>query len=118
MSLDVSDLKWDEELCRLLIDNSLQGLLILQDEQIIFVNKAVAEVSGYTVEELQSLPLNDLIAIVHPDDRQRIFSSIEDLPAGNLPSVRQEFRIIRKDGSIRWVDTLASNIKYQDRPAL
>jgi PAS domain-containing protein len=55
MHLDASDLKCDEELYRLLIDNSLQGLLILQDQRIIFVNKAVSEVSGYTRDELQSL---------------------------------------------------------------
>jgi len=118
MPLDASDLKWDEELCRLLVDNSLQGLLILQDERIIFVNKAVSEVSGYTRDELQSLSLNDLIAIVYLDDQERIFRAIENLLAGNLPSVRQEFRIIRKDGAVRWVDTLASSIMYQGKPAL
>ncbi len=118
MPLDVSDLKCDEELYRLLIDNSLQGLLILQDERIILVNKAVSEVIGYTPEELQSFSLKDLMAIVHPEDQERTFRGIENLIAGNLPPVRQEFRIIRKDGAISWVDTLASWIEYQDRPAL
>ena len=46
MSLDSLD--GESELYRLLIDNSLQGLLILQDEHVIFANKAVAEISGYT----------------------------------------------------------------------
>jgi two-component system, sensor histidine kinase and response regulator len=116
MPLDLSDS--ESELSRLLINNSLQGLLILQDERIIFVNKAVSEVSGYTPEELRSFSLKDLMAIVHPEDQERILRSIENLIAGNLPPLRQEFRIIRKDGAIRWVDTLASCIEYQDRPAL
>ena len=118
MPLDVSDLKCDEELYRLLIDNSLQGLMILQDERIIIANKAVSAVIGYTQEELQSLSISNLMDIVHPSDQERIFKSIESILSGNLPSTRQEFRVIRKDGSIRWVDALESSIKYQDRPAL
>ena len=113
------DLPYSEsDLSRLLIDNSLQGLLILQDERIIFVNKAVSEVSGYAPEELQSFSSKELMAIVHPEDQERIFRSIENLIAGNSSPARQEFRIIRKDGAIRWVDTLASSLKYQNRPAL
>lgn len=116
MPLDLQDSESD--LSRLLIDNSLQGLLILQDERIIFVNKAVSEVSGYTPEELQSFSLKDLMAIVDPEDQERIFRRIKNIISGNSPSVRQEFRIIRKDGAIRWVDTLASCLRYQNRPAL
>jgi PAS domain S-box-containing protein len=58
------------------------------------------------------------MAIVHPEDQERTFRSIESFIAGRLQPVRQEFRIIRKDGAIRWVDTLASCIKYQGRSAL
>ena len=118
MPPDGSDLKCDEELHRLLIDNSLQGLLILQDERIIIVNKAVSVVSGYTEDELLSFSLNDLMTIVHPADQKRIFDGIGSILFGSLPPERHEFRIVRKDGSIRWVDTLASSIRYKDRPAL
>jgi PAS domain S-box-containing protein len=118
MPSDRSDLKCDEELHRLLIENSLQGLLILQDERIIIVNKAVSVVSGYTEDELLSFSLDDLMAIVHPADQERIFDGIGGILSGSLPPGRHEFRIVRKDGSIRWVDTLASSIKYKDRPAL
>ena len=107
-----------KELYRLLIDNSLQGMLILQDERVVLVNRAVSAVSGYTQQELLSLSLNDLMAIVHQADQERIFNGIGNILSGNSSPVRHEFRIVRKDGSIRWVDTLASNINYQNRPAL
>ncbi|MGD0954643.1 MAG: PAS domain S-box protein [Methanotrichaceae archaeon] len=116
MPLDLPDSESD--LSRLLVDNSHQGLLVLLDERIIFVNKAVSGVSGYTPEELKSFSLNDLMSIVHPEDQERVFSSIGNLIAENLLPVRQEFRIIRKDGAIRWVDTMASCIEYRGRPTL
>ncbi|MDD1750196.1 MAG: PAS domain S-box protein, partial [Methanothrix sp.] len=111
-------LEYNSELFRLLIDNLLQGLLILQDEHVIFANKAASEISGYTQEELQSYSMKDLRSIVHTGDQERTFKSIENLIIGNLSTARQKFRIIRKDGSIRWIDALASCIKYQDMPAL
>ncbi|MDD1759415.1 MAG: PAS domain S-box protein [Methanothrix sp.] len=111
MSLDSLD--GESELYRLLIDNSLQGLLILQDEHVIFANKAVAEISGYTQEELQSFSVKDLMAAVHPDDREHTFKSIENLVVGSLSPALLEFRIIRKNGAIRWIDSLASCIKYK-----
>jgi PAS domain S-box-containing protein len=93
-------------------------MLILQDERVVLVNRAVSAVSGYTQQELLSLSLNDLMAIVHPADQERIFNGIGNILSGNSSPVRHEFRIVRKDGSIRWVDTLASSINYRDRPAL
>ncbi len=106
------------ELFRLLIDNSLQGLLILQDNRIIFVNKAVSEVSGYTPEELQSFSLEDLMAIVQPEDQECTFRDIGNVISGNSSFARREFRIVRKDGAIRWVDTIANSIKYKNGFAL
>ena len=116
--MPLAPLDSEPELFKLLIDNSLQGFMIIQDERIIFVNKAVSEVSGYSQEELQSFSTNDLMAIVHPEDQERTFVRIGNLISGDMPPIRHEFRIIRKDGAIRCVDTLASGIKYRDRPAV
>ena len=41
-----------EEAYRVLVENSQQGLVIFQDDRIAFANHVVAEMSGYTVEEL------------------------------------------------------------------
>jgi PAS domain S-box-containing protein len=111
MSLDSLDS--ESELFRLLTDNSVQGIMIMQDEHVIFANRAASEISGYTREELQSFSAKDLMAVVHPDDREHTYKSIKDLVIGNLSPVLLEFRILRKDGAVCLVDSLASCIEYK-----
>ena len=43
---------------------------------------------------------------------------MQDLLAGKPVSSRQTIRLRRKDGTIRWVETLASRIEYQGKPAI
>ena len=48
----VTELKSSEEKFRGVVENSSDGIVIIQDERITYVNKAVEEISGYTTEEL------------------------------------------------------------------
>jgi PAS domain S-box-containing protein len=91
---------------------------LFQDGHVIFANKAVSEVSGYSLEELQSLHLNELMSIIHPEDQEHVFRETEKMLAGNLPNVVQKFRIVRKDGSIRCVNAHLSSVEHENKPTL
>ena len=86
------------------------GFFIYQDDdsqEIIYVNRALLSIFGCdTHEEFQTLTGNTFRGLVHPDDFDFIQSSIDkQIEAdanGKLDYV--EYRIIRKDGEIRWVD--------------
>jgi PAS domain S-box-containing protein len=59
-------------------------------------------ISGYAAQEFNSGKSNWL-DIIHPDDRERVRKEVlalEEKPH----SIIQEYRIITKDGSIRWVE--------------
>ncbi|MBC7217153.1 MAG: PAS domain S-box protein [Candidatus Caldatribacterium sp.] len=107
-----------EEAYRSLVEHSLQGLAILQDGRVVFANSALAELSGYTVEELLALSPEEVQAVVHPDDRERVLQRMNDRLAGKEVPPRQEFRFFHKDGTVRWVETLASRVEYRGRPAI
>ena len=115
---DITERKRAEEAYRAVVQHALQGLAILQDNRMVFANQALLEMSGYSLEETLSLPPDDLIATVHPEDRERVWTGVQDLLADKPVSFPQEFRLIRKDGAIRWVETLASRIEYQGKPAI
>ena len=86
------------------------GFFIYQDDaaqEIIYVNRALLSIFGCdTFEEFKTLTGNTFRGLVHPDDFDSIQTSINkqiDADAyGKLDYV--EYRIIRKDGEIRWVD--------------
>jgi PAS domain S-box-containing protein len=115
---NITERKRAEEAYRTVVQHALQGLAILQDSRIVFANQALLEMSGYSLEETLSLPPNDVLATVHPEDRERVWMGMQDLLAGKPVSLPQAFRLRRKDGTIRWVETLASRIEYRGKPAI
>jgi len=112
-----SQLIESEKKYRTLIDQSLQGITILQDGFIVFANPAFEEISGYTIEELLNFSPEDARTFVHPEDREIVQEWIRDRFMGKSSHSRYDFRITRKDGSVSWLDASVSLIEYQGKPA-
>jgi len=107
-----------EEAYRAVVDYSLQGLHILQRGREVFVNSAYAKMLGYAEEELLALSPKQIRNLVHPEDQVVAWGNYRDRIEKKPAPQRYEFRIIRKDGAVRWVETFTSRIEYQGRPAL
>jgi two-component system cell cycle sensor histidine kinase/response regulator CckA len=112
------ELQENEEKYRTLVEHSLQGLVVVQDFGIVFANVAFAEISGYTVEELLSLSPEGVRAIIHPEDQALVWGRVRDRLTGEPVPPRYEYRGIRKDGSVRWLEMFASRIEYHGKPAV
>ena len=115
-SLEADAVRRSEEKYRKLVENSLQGVAIVQNNRFVFCNPAFAAKLGYSVAELLSFP--DSKAVVHPDDREIIRKRYEDRMAGNSIPQHYEHRIIRRDGAERWVEIYAITIEYDGSPAV
>ncbi|MBN1254210.1 MAG: PAS domain S-box protein [Deltaproteobacteria bacterium] len=115
---DITERKRAEEAYHAVVEQSLQGLHIIQDQREVFVNSAYAEMLGYTVEELLALSPKQVRDLVHPEDRETIKKYYQNRLADIQQHQRYEFRVIRKDGSKRWVEAFPSRIDYQGRPAV
>ncbi len=78
-----------------------------ESQELMYANKAVLHIFGCeTRDELWELTGGSFRGLVHPEDRERIEHSIKEQIADstndNLDYV--EYRIIRKDGEVRWVE--------------
>ena len=75
-------------------------------EELIYANQAVFDIFGCDgLEDFKELTGFTFKGMLHPDDYEEVSQSIvEQIDTGedNLDYV--EYRIIRKDGTIRWVD--------------
>lgn len=72
----------------------------------IFVSGKVAEVMGYTPQELVAMGNNVLLQLTHPDDLAALANSLEKLVSENNDAVRQvEYRFLHKNGKYRWLRT-------------
>jgi len=57
---------------------------------------------GYLIDDLKSGKIKWL-DIIHPDDKQRVFDEGSEL-AGKPGTLKQQYRILAKNGSVRWVE--------------
>ncbi len=74
-------------------------LLDLNTDQILYVSPAFEIVWGRSCESFYADPLT-LIKSVHPEDRVKVMSGSPD---ENRKSLSQTYRILRPDGSLRWI---------------
>ncbi|MBE0646383.1 MAG: PAS domain S-box protein [Bacteroidales bacterium] len=100
------------------IENSLLGVLVYQDGRGVFANDAMTEILGYTIEEIYALSPNELVKLLHPDDQERLLDIARRRLEGEEIKQHTVFRIIRKNGEIRWMKTFVKKIQYCDKPAL
>jgi len=103
---------------RTLADKSLQGIAIFQDQKIVYANPAQSAVLGYTIEELKSMSVEQIIALIHPIDRPTALERVRKRIAGEELSQFIEVRILRKDGSSRWIQSFNNLIEYNGQPAV
>ncbi len=104
---------------RTLVENSLIGICIIQNNRIIFQNPEQKRFYGKLAEK----PLNKLVSYVHPDDLEKIIAAYHQLIAGGSGSVEAHFRFYPsgsrgKDAEFRWVQCRASLFHYQGEDAI
>ncbi|CAM4109859.1 bifunctional diguanylate cyclase/phosphodiesterase [Kibdelosporangium persicum] len=95
--------------------SSASGILITDpDGRLVRTNGAIADILGYTSEELAGRTLFDLI---HPDLATILRDDYRDLLAGRKDRVRQAQRLIRKDGDVARITLTASVLRNEHGPS-
>ena len=70
----------------------------------LYANAAFIQETGYTVDELNALPLEERRALTPAGDREAVDEAIRrTLETGEITTVRRQYR--NRDGSHRWYDT-------------
>lgn len=106
------------ELYDTITENTLTGIWVVHNDKVVFANRAIASMFGYTPEEFRAFNYRDLTGLLHPDDRSRLLELAQQKPANeNIPQ-QTLFRIFRKDGEIRWMKTFIRRIRFRDRTSL
>lgn len=103
-----------EEKFRNLANSTPMAILLYQNDKWVYANPAATTMSGYSEEEILSMNFWD---VVHPDDRPKVIEMGKKRQAGFAEEKQYEFRIIRKDGEIRWVYLYGTTTYFHGKPA-
>ncbi len=107
-------LKESEERYRTLVENATEAIVVAQDFKLKFINPSAIRLTGYSEEELLSMPFTECI---HPDDRATVAQNYARRMAGDEVPPHYDFRMLRKDGTIRWAEINAVRIVWKGEPA-
>lgn len=104
----------EENLYKILAQSSQVGFYIMQESQFQFINSHFREYAGYSENELLHMSPQSLIL---PEDRRKTAkNAIMMLKEQRFSPY--EFRIVTKDGRIKWIMETVMSITYKGRRAI
>ncbi len=106
-------LRESEEKYSNLVERANDGILIIQDGIMKYVNPRLAEMGGYTVDELIGTPFADYVP---PAELPILVDRVRRMSGADVEPI-YETVLRRKDGSDINVEINASTVSYQGRTA-
>lgn len=102
---------------RSLVEQSLVGVYVIQDGRFAYANPRMAEIYGYSVEELTS-PSFTVRQTVFDGDWPMVESQLKQRMSGEITSAHYTLRASRKDGFLINVEVMGSLSQYNGKPAI
>ena len=108
-----------QQIFKLLSEQSLLAVAILQDGYCKHVNKAMTDLVEYSVEEMKSWHYASFLeAVVHPDDHAFVLEQAKRKQEGDpRQTLTYTFRIRSKTGAIKWVEIYSKTVQFNGRNA-
>lgn len=103
-----------EERYRKLVESSPNATIVHQDGRIVYANPASIRLLKYSSEE--ELLGRNIMEYVHPDYHEIVKKRIQQLEAnGSVDLIEEQY--VLSDGSIIYVEVIATPVEYMDKPA-
>ena len=99
---------------RELFENASEAIFVAQGGKLVFHNPRATGMIGYSSKELTSRPFSEFI---HRDDRDMVIDRhVRRMKGEELPPTYC-FRVVRKDGNVRWAELNAIVVNWKGKPA-
>jgi len=101
---------------RALVEQSLMGVYIMQNERLVYANPKAADMLGFTQQEL--IDSSSAFDFIVEQDRPLVRDQVSRLDPDRLPSVQLTVRGKRKDGEIIQVEAFCSVTEFNNQRAI
>lgn len=98
-----------------LVEQSLVGLYIIQDDMFQYVNPRFAAMFGYTQQEMAPQLVSKFIA---EQDAAKVNENLRKRIAGEITSLFYQFKGQHKDGRLVDIDVHGTRFQYRGQPAV
>jgi diguanylate cyclase (GGDEF)-like protein/PAS domain S-box-containing protein len=104
------------ETYRLLVEESLVGVYMIQDERLLYANRKLGDLFGYTRDEMLALP--SVLAVIAKSHRDTVREAMRKRLDGEIQEIEYTVRGVRKDGRLIHLDVRSVRAEHDGRPAV
>lgn len=111
----LEQVKQENDVLHSIVEDSEDGISIVEDDRLIFVNQKFLKLFGYSnPKQLIGKPLTIVVA---PDDRERVLSTSRARRGGHDTPFLYDYKGRKRNGRIIDIEVAASRIQYKRKPA-
>ncbi len=109
----------NEEKFRILSEQSLMGLVIVQDDIVKYINQTTSNITKYSKKEILNWKPNEYLKVFLPEDRQFIIEQVKKKQIGEKNGIVPHYtiRIKTKNGNIKCIEQFSKTIIFKGKPA-
>ncbi len=111
---DAQRLRDSERQYRELIESANEGICVVQDGLVCYVNPKVRELSGFDDAQILGHPFLDF---VHAADRPLVQRNQQRRLQGESDNLRYPVRLLTREHGVRWFELSGVPLEWQERPA-
>ncbi|MCK4542238.1 MAG: PAS domain S-box protein [Spirochaetales bacterium] len=110
---------WEsEEKFRILSEQSLLSIMILQNGLVKYANQAFSDLVGYSIEEIRNWGKDEFLKTIHSEDKPFAMDQAEKKQEGSGDIVdHYQFRVITQSRETKWVEIYSKTIIFKGKKA-
>ncbi len=97
------------------VEKIKEGVVLIQDEIVIWANQAACDILGYKLEEVVN---KSAVELAHPKYRQQLSARYAMVQAGDEIPASVLWPFISKTREVKYVKPFSSRVMYMGRPAI
>jgi diguanylate cyclase (GGDEF)-like protein/PAS domain S-box-containing protein len=101
---------------RLLVEESLTGIYLIQHDRLVYVNRRLADMFGYSRQEMLELP--SLLNVIAPEDHALVAERLRQRVTGEIAAIEYTVRGVKKDGDPITLDVRSARTVHEGAPAV
>jgi two-component system cell cycle sensor histidine kinase/response regulator CckA len=111
-------LRESEQKFRLLSEQSMIGVVIVQDDVFKYVNQAASDIFEYSCEEMLDWKAKEYARPIHPEHTSFVMEQARKKQVGEEDIVANYvWRATTRSGQTKWVETYSKSVLFGGRPA-
>lgn len=107
-------LQASEERFRAVLEHLSEGMVVVQDEKIVYANPRAAQIVDMPLAQMQQI---GFLTRVHPEDHALVLERQRQRLAGGSPPDHYELRLLLPGGVVRWIAIGVAVVPWGGAPA-